>query len=377
MALKDIFGKKKSVTEEKKVEAPVVVSNTRGRLENLKTEMKGIRFDEIQKKVPEDRISVSDFARYKRNFAIMLGILEKESVIKLTRLDTEEIDNVMLYMVQHFDKALKTGNKDTADRFIEGLRYGVVNGYGEIKSTDMDHAEEIMQKRLSRIEQYKAIAKLSMHIDTLEKSIALKTKDYDNHKHNYDMLLEELDKEIAMKPMVVEKIKRIGESNINSSDPEAFMLVSKMGQVSNLFKELKQLQQDIAIAQNDVNSTRSSILSATTSLNDSDSKIDDLTLEELKKYNDEHVARLRQIEEESRRLDDLNQRLFDSVDQIFSDPKVIDSMIRKTLDYEAMKREIELKNREREEGMRILNEREKLKHEQELEQEQQLLSNEY
>jgi hypothetical protein len=52
-------------------------------------------------------------------------------------------------------------------------------------------------------------------------------------------------------------------------------------------------------------------------------------------------------------------------------------MIRKTLDYEAMKREIELKNREREEGMRILNEREKLKHEQELEQEQQLLPNEY
>lgn len=382
MGLRDIFGKKKSAEEleaEKKLsnsEAQKKVSGTRSRLEQLKTTMKSINFEVLSKTVPEDRISTADFARYRRNFDIMLGRLEKESVIELTKIDTSEVDDVMLYLVEHFDKALKTGNKETADRFIDGLRYGVVNGHAEIKISDMDHAEEIMQKRLNRLEQYKTIGKLSMHVDTLEKDIKLKNKTYEEHKHNYEVLLEELEKEMAMKPMVVEKIQRLGESNINASDPEAFMIVSKMGRVSNLYKTLKELQQNISILGNDINASHDAITQATTSLTDSDSLVDDLTVEALKKYNDEHIGRVRKIEEESRRLDELSQRLFESMDQIFSDPKVIDSMIGKRLAFDQMMYERELKEQEREAGMKILQEREQQKLEQDQEQEQQLLINE-
>jgi hypothetical protein len=97
----------------------------------------------LSKTVPEDRISTADFARYRRNFDIMLGKLEKESAIELTKMDTSEIDSVMLYLVEHFDKAaafFKHASKRKAVRTV-------------VAAAAQDHGiAQIIPARLQRVQ---------------------------------------------------------------------------------------------------------------------------------------------------------------------------------------------------------------------------------
>lgn len=377
MGLKDFFKNNKAKTEADNVitntEAKMKVSQTRSRMVELESAMKSIKFEDIRRKVPEDKISTADFARYQRNFDIMLRKLSMQSSTELVQMNTDTIDEKMLYFVEHFDKALREGNKNTADTFMKGLQYGIVRGHEEIKSTDAGKANEIMFNRSSRLDQYRTIADLCMHIDSLEKDKRLKQADYNAHLANFEEIKKDLEKEIALNPHVVERIDKVGENHISPVDAEAYILASKMGQVTSLHKQLVEIKQNIAILENNINSTNDSINMAKSSLMDSDNKIDDLTIEELDKYNREHLKRMKQLTEESERLDELFEKLTDGMDQIFSDPKMIDSIIKKKMDYDLMVEQHKQEIKQREEGMKNYQEQQK---QQENEQkEQQLLNN--
>lgn len=358
MGLKDFFKNNKAKTEADNVitntEAKMKVSQTRSRMVELESAMKSIKFEDIRRKVPEDKISTADFARYQRNFDIMLRKLSMQSSTELVQMNTDTIDEKMLYFVEHFDKALREGNKNTADTFMKGLQYGIVRGHEEIKSTDAGKANEIMFNRSSRLDQYRTIADLCMHIDSLEKDKRLKQADYNAHLANFEELKEDLEKEIALNPHVVERIDKVGENHISPVDAEAYILASKMGQVTSLHKQLVEIKQNIAILENNINSTNDSINMAKSSLMDSDNKIDDLTIEE---------------------LDKLFEKLTDGMDQIFSDPKMIDSIIKKKMDYDLMVEQHKQEIKQREEGMKNYQEQQKQQQQENEQKEQQLLNN--
>ena len=353
MGIMNIFKNNKKEQEPMSIqEAQVLLSDTRSKMQRLISAMEIVDFNDIRKRVPEEVISTASMMEYERTFKIIIKRLGEESSAELVKLNTDSIDDNMLYFVQHFEQELRAGHKETAESYLNGLKCGVAEGHAPILSSEESKSVDIMMRRNEKLMKYKDIADLNANIDKLCKSRDNFQNKYNEHKENLRLLMEEIDKEMQIKKSIVDRIKKIGIKNVTSIDADAYTMVQKMNKSTETQKQMEDLKKQIAVLDGEINTMRVSIENLIIFLSDIDLKVEDEVFERMEEYRKNHDRITRGIMENTRRFEQYSEKIHNAMEQIFSDPKLIDDMIRKTIEFEETQRRLKQQQEEEAEGMK-------------------------
>lgn len=335
-------------TEEKKQ-----VAGVREAAENLKNSLTAIRFVDTTGK-----ISAEQMEEYKKVFR---GLIYKLDQSQTYALDTRTLDKKMLFLAEHMGIALKAGCKDTADRIVKGLLYGIGKGHEPVPDSDVERMEEIMEEREKRLGQYRTIVEYSERIDEREKSIDLQKRKYEIKREEFQEFRDEVKKEAAAKPDLVKLIDEYGASVKDLSTDEgaeAFRLVTKQNAVRKVFEDLKALKQQMALNEASIESCRQIINSEENALTEMAQKVDQHLIDEVIAHEAAFRNHLVDLQKQIKILDDLSHRFNDALDEVFSSPEMGDYMIQASTAYKDMEAELARVEAAREEGRRLMQEME-------------------
>lgn len=329
------------------------VAGVREAAENVKNALTALQFVDPTGKIPLEKLE-----GYKRK---VQGFIYKLDQSQTYALDTRSLDRKMIYLAQHLGIAMKNGCEDTAERIITGLTYGVVKGHEPVVSSDIEHLVEIMEEREKRLGQYKTIVEYSEQIDDLEKSIALQNKKYNLKTEEFKAYRDSVKKECDENPHLVELINEYGASVRDLSTQqgaEAFTLVTKQRAAKKMFDDLKALKQQIALKEANVVSCRHIIASEENTLTEMAHKVDQHLLDEVVAHEEAFRNHLVDLQKQIKVLDELSIRFNDALDEVFSSPEMGDYLISASEDFKRMEAEIAKEEAGREEGRRLMQERE-------------------
>ena len=155
--------------------------NTEGGISGEKLEQYHKALQEMEKKLDEQKASV---------------------------LDTVVIDSIIGEFIDQMADALVKDNKETADRLMAGLSYGISKGREEINMADPEATKKAMDARREILYRYQQIIRFSAHIDDLDRSIQRQKADIDQTVEAYKVRHEKL-KEKYFKDAIAEYKKRL------------------------------------------------------------------------------------------------------------------------------------------------------------------------
>ena len=104
-------------------------------------------------------------------------------------------------------------------------------------------------------------------------------------------------------------------------------------------------------------------------------RMDQHLLEEVMQHEEDFRRRLVDLQKQMRELEELGDRFSDAVDQVFSSPAMVDFIIKASLEYDDMEKEIRRNEEGREEGRRLMQEEEQEQMYSQQEQHSQLINN--
>lgn len=335
-------------TEEKKQ-----VAGVREAAENLKNALTAIRFVDTTGKISPEQME-----EYKKVFR---GLIYKLDQSQTYALDTRTLDKKMLFLAEHMGIALKNGCKDTADRIMKGLLYGIGKGHESVPASDALRLEEIMEDREKRLGQYRTIVEYSERIDEREKAIELQNRKYEIKRKEFQEFRDLVKKEAAEKPDLVALIDEYGariKDLTTDSGIEAFRLVTKQNAVRKVFEDLKALKQQMALNEASIESCRQIINSEENALTEMAQKIDQNLIDEVIAHEAAFRNHLVDLQKQIKVLDDLSHRFNDALDEVFSSPEMGDYLIQSSEAYKEMEAELARVEAAREEGRRLMQEME-------------------
>lgn len=372
MGLKDLFKKedpKSTAAAPAPAPAPVPaaeekkqVADIRQSSQSLMASLEKIHITDPTGRIPKEKLD---------QYAELLKALKLKLVQNHTYgLDTRNIDKIMVYMAEHFEIAVKKGSEETATRCIKGLAFGVNTGHEAIVSSDMDRADEIMEKRMDTLNKYKTIIRFSEHIDENNESIRRQTMDKDAIKEKFIVKQQELTEEITANPHLVDKIKTFGGKLNEEIDPDAFALQVKQQEFNKLYDQIANLKKQISLKEATIVNCRSLIASQENLLSEIQNTVDQDLVDEVVKNEKEFRDHLVDIQNQMRELDELSDKFTYALEEIYASPLMVDYVIKTDNKFEAIQKKIQ----EDEEGRKLGLER-MAQLEQEAQQEQRLLNN--
>lgn len=329
------------------------VAGVREAAENLKNALTALRFVD-----PTGKISQETLEGYKRR---VQGFIFKLDQSQTYALDTRALDKKMLYLAQHLGIAMKNGCQETAQRIITGLTYGVVKGHEPVVSSDAERLDEIMEEREKRLGQYKTIVEFSESIDELQKSIDLGQKKFMEKTDEFKKFRDRVKKECDENPHLVKLIDEYGggvKDLSTQAGAEAFALVTKQNAAKKMFDDLKALKQQCALKEASIVSCRHIIASEENALTDMVHKVEQHLLDEVIVHEEAFRNHLVDLQKQIKVLDELSTRFNDALDEVFSSPEMGDYLISSSEAFKRMEAEITREEAGREEGRRLMQERE-------------------
>lgn len=363
--IKGIFGSSKeqpmTVPEEKKQAASI-----RQETEKVKNALLALRLVDTTGTIPQEYLE-----EYKK---IIRGLTARLDNAQVSLQDTKRIDRTLLFFVQKLDTAVKNGCRDTAERIKNGLLYGIGKAHETIQECDYDKADAIMEEREKRLDQYRTIVEYSIKVDEREQTIALQSKKYEEMKEKFQKAREAVLLESKQNPHLVKLIDEYGEG-VRTVDPDAYSLVVRRNGVQQLYKNLKQLKAQKVLNENAANTCRRIISSEESILTEMAHQVDQHLLEEVMQHEEDFRRRLVDLQKQMRELEELGDRFSDAVDQVFSSPAMVDFIIKASLEYDDMEKEIRRNEEGREEGRRLMQEEEQEQMYSQQEQHSQLINN--
>lgn len=364
--LKQVFGGKSKEVKMTSSEEKKQAADVREAGERLKNTMLSLQLKDQTGKIPEEKME-----EYKR---ILRGLIAKLDQAQVSLADTRSMDKKMLYFAQHLDDIVKNGCNDTAERIIKGLLlYGIGKGHEPIPSSDHDQIEKIMEEREKRLDQYKTIVEYSMKIDEREQSIERQTARYDKIKEQFEEKRKVVLEEAEKNPHLVQLINEFGEG-VKSVDPDAYELVIKRKDIKKMYDSLKTLKQQQSMNLASIVACRQIIRDEEIVLTQMAQKLEQHMLDDVIMHEAQFRNQLVDLQKQIDELEELGNRFTDAMDEIFSSPAMGDYILRSSMEFDDMEREIKRNEKGRKEGLRRIHEKQQ---EQVLEQEEesQLLNN--
>lgn len=331
-------------SEEKKQVAAV-----REASESLSNAMQALVLSDGTGRIPKEAIG-----EYER---VIRGLVNRLERAPASVLDTRNIDKSMVYLTQHLDMAVKNGRKDTADRIIKALIYGVGKGHEPVPSGDWDRVEEIMEGRTKRLGQYRTIVEYSEKVDERQCSLEHQLLQYEKAKKDFEKARKKVLEEAEKNPHLVEMINQYGDS-VRTIHVDAYSLVVKQKEVVKLYDNLKSLKQQMAFNETSIVSCNQIIRNEENALTEMAQKVNQEMMDDVIRHEAEFRNRLVDLQQQIGQLEDLSDRFGDAIAEVFSSPIMGDYIIGTILRYDEMERELRQEEEGRREGIRLMQERE-------------------
>lgn len=293
--------KNKKKKEEEETQAKKDVAEVREKAQKLLGELDAIDYSN-----PTHRFSDEDIDIYMDTIEALMDLLKKTPAAEL---DTREMDEEMVWIAQHFNKALEEGKTQVAEEMLTALIYGIVKGHESIPLADEGKIKEEMQERTHALQQYKVIATRTEEKSKLDEVIAGQRNEFKESQQEYD---EKWDKIEAIEnspeyPTYEAFIENYNKDYKGILIPEAFELMRLREQVADLDTLLDSMKVEIDQNKQQESILEMQILNEKRMLQNKNYNImDQLTSERFQQHQEYYIKRQQQLQET---LDNLQEEL--------------------------------------------------------------------
>lgn len=282
--------------------------NTEGGISGEKLEQYHKALQEMEKKLDEQKASV---------------------------LDTVVIDSIIGEFIDQMADELVKDNKETADRLMAGLSYGISKGREEINMADPEATKKAMDARREILYRYQQIIRFSAHIDDLDRSIQRQKADIDQTVEAYKVRHEKL-KEIRRKmPGLQENLDRLQAGQ--EVDGEVIDFNNMKRGVIDMHNHIQNLIKTKAANEKQRTAFEQAIRTQRLMLTQAENQLDQEAYEEMLKSQQSFQQfiydQINQIEE----MQKVNDQFTKILDAAFSSRKMIDMIIKTEEEYEQLR----------------------------------------
>ncbi|HIS46829.1 MAG TPA: hypothetical protein IAB46_04550 [Candidatus Scybalocola faecigallinarum] len=350
----------KQILAEEKAQA----AGVRAKSENLLAVMKKVNlFD------PTGRIPKEDVQRYKVILDNLSDRLDKASV---SVLDTQRMDEQMVWLTEHLEIAVREGRGDTAERIIKALMYGVGRGHEPIPASDASKAPQIIREREDRLNKYITTVEFSEKIDERTHSIEMQQERYDKAKAQFKEAYAKVKQEMRENPHLVEMIDQYGEK-VKDINVDAFKLALKYRETQKLYKDLDMLKKQMAVNETTINSCLNIIRSVENALTELATPVTQEMQDRIIQQEAQFRNHLVELQKQITELNDLSDRFNYAIDEVFSSPVMGDYIIDAAMRFQEMEDELAAEEAGRQRGRELMRQQE-LNNENSENQEQRILN---
>lgn len=179
-----------------------------------------IDYVKIRKKNSQEILPDSELSSMRAQVSALIQTLQKENAAKLVKMNVEKIDRELLYFADHLEDALVNGNINTAKVCLEGLHYGIVKAHQDIRDTDADRADKIIELRIKKIEAIRDIAQMNARVDESFATIKKLKEQKNKIAEEYNASKQELNDDKIRNKHIYDKIDRLAMDGIEPLDAD-------------------------------------------------------------------------------------------------------------------------------------------------------------
>lgn len=356
------FKKKKTqeqmpVSEEKKK-----ANENRERAEEIRTALAEIdsKISLMLAQNKTGRILLDDMRTYHLGLQSMIRRLDEQ---KTSALDTYEIDRTVKNFVSQLGEALQKGNKETADRLMAGLAYGISRGREEIHSDDPEYIERVLDSRKEILNRYQQIVKYSKQMDEIERSINRQQAQIEDSKKDYKKYFEDLKKQQESMPGLQESLDKLRVGQKVAGEVVEFN--NKKQKVTDLYRHIQNLIKTRATNEMQLTACQQAIRNEKLLLAKMETMLDEEVFKEIQNSQEQFQQFIYNQIDQISQMRSMNNQFGKILDQALSSRKMIDMLIQTEEDYARMIQEERERDAADARGMERLLEEEQLQEEQE------------
>ena len=366
MGFLDRFKKEPEKTEKQiQAEEKNQAASVRAKSESLLAAMKKVNLFDPTGRIPQEEVQ-----RYKIVVDNLADRLDRASA---SVLDTQRMDEQMVWLTEHLEIAVKEGRKDTADRIMKALMYGIGRGHEPIPPSDAAKAPQMIRERENRLGQYITTVEYSEKIDECTHSIEMQQERYDKASAQFKEAYKKVKQEMRENPHLVEMIDHYGEK-VKDINADAFKLAVKYRETQKLYKDLDMLKKQMAFKETTINSCLSIIRSVENALTELATPVTQEMQDKVIQLEAEFRNHLVELQKQITELNDLSDRFNYAIDEVFSSPVMGDYIIDAAMRFQEMEDELAADEEGRKRGRELMQQQE-LEQTQNYENEEQQMLN--
>ena len=300
---------------------------------------------------------------FSSNIDVFVSFLDNAPVIG--QYDVAEIDHILAEMIDIYNEALKNGDLETSKHCVELIHGALVEFRKELSMEEFAHKEEVLEKRVQGLSEYKTVLVLSKNIFINRKNVEDKQKEYNRFKEEYEKIFKELEAEIKERPDLYEYLQDF-RPGIDVMDPEAYAMNSKMDRLNDIADNVSSLKQEMEAFRKEANQQSSQLNDLKTMLSIKSGLLSKEDLDVLDKAIEAYRVHLQSAQDEVKRLKELHDKKHSITSNIFSSVDSGKEVISSLRKFEENRRKEENRQAAIAEGQRLKQEAELNEHEKQI-----------
>ena len=277
------------------------IDGDRARMEDLRA-----RVEAAGAFAPSAKMEPEDVEEIKRYFQAISGYMKNTSA---TAFDVTGVDKYMADIISVLERAMKeSGSKKTIMRCFQGVSFAVLNARNPIPENAIE--ADLVKRREDFTSRYLQLAMLSLEKDQMLRDVDRKRDQKRQVELHFDEEDAKLDKMLDEHPGAREQLKKITPGSQDQLTGDMKLMASQMMQVVDLSKRKRQIDLLIGDEMERVSAVESAINDLILQQESWESSIDQQSLAEITRLNQEFKRRLLAEREQMERLrgvsDDFN-----------------------------------------------------------------------
>ncbi|MBR2189811.1 MAG: hypothetical protein IJ860_10480 [Eubacterium sp.] len=277
------------------------IDGDRARMEDLRA-----RVEAAGAFAPSAKMEPEDVEEIKRYFQAISGYMKNTSA---TAFDVTGVDKYMADIISVLERAMKeSGSKKTIMRCFQGVSFAVLNARNPIPENAIE--ADLVKRREDFTSRYLQLAMLSLEKDQMLRDVDRKRDQKRQVELHFDEEDAKLDKMLDEHPGAREQLKKITPGSQDQLTGDMKLMASQMMLVVDLSKRKRQIDLLIGDEMERVSAVESAINDLILQQESWESSIDQQSLAEITRLNQEFKRRLLAEREQMERLrgvsDDFN-----------------------------------------------------------------------
>lgn len=283
-------------------------------------------------------------------------LIDKLDNVGVLRLDTTSIDNYIYVILDTLKGAIHSGSEETIMHCYKALAYGIGKAREDLMDKDEHRKDAVIRDRTNTMARFTTITELAERVDETTQSLNKQLKERQNAEQAYNKANEKVHELYENQEDLIISAREVAYKSRAQLTGKQLELKVRLSSVLNRRKEMDLLDQTMALWKQRKQSYSDSIRMMQNQLALFGQALDEDQMEEMDRLQKDFNRKLLEAQEESKRLDELNNGMNRIMEAILSSPDTTEGFVRTLDEYEAL---LEREKKEKEnavEGRKILNE---------------------